>query len=85
MARMPSPLFELHLSERDIEVIVDNDEILEGEPVEVERGVYGTPGKVHERLGLEEQQSRPVKIPLSIEPGKRLARNRYGGPLGQPV
>ena len=85
VAGMPAPFLELDLPERDIEVIMDNDEVLEGEPVEVEGRVHGPSGEVHERLGLEEEQALPPVIPLSIEAGKRLAGDGYSGNVGQPV
>src|SRR6266581_2791025 len=83
VAGVAAPLLELDPPERDIDVVVDNDQVLEGEPVEVERRVDGAARQVHERLGLEEEQPLAPVTPLAVKAGKGLAGDRDTGPAGQ--
>jgi len=85
MAGMPPLFLQFYPPEGDIEVIVDDNEVLDVNFMEIQGSGNGTPGKIHESLGLQKKKSLSMIGPLSIKAGKIIPGYRYSGIFGKSV
>ena len=70
---VPAPLLELDPSKRDVEIVVDDDEILKGELVEAERvGLTERPDRFMKVCGLRRNSRSPAQFPSPERPEKVL-------------
>jgi hypothetical protein len=70
MAGMSPIILQFYPPERDIEVIVYDDEVLDGNIMEIHGCRNGAPGEIHEGLGLQKEEPLSLKDPISIKAGK---------------
>ena len=61
----PAPGAYPNATERQVEIIVDDDEILDGERKEPEQLSRGLTAMVHEGLWLDQKNPLPVGLPLA--------------------